>query len=261
MALFKHSGSAPTESLWPLRALASADAGRISALGDATLSCPLPSGSLEFDASDRGLWLTIRGDDGEIMRKALVRGWGDEGSEAYWWPFNWLEEVRDVENLSTAIARAKVALERLSFYIEEPIQAADGPETAAVDYLRLASGVTEEWIISLAAPHELILEESELGGDRDWWFSLDQLPPGLAAKSECAFIGKAHDDIDEWWMRPVMCVFDNELGERTLDDLRDRLVMLDFTAEEIEQLDQMAGKVRKAYAYETTGVPSGSYSG
>ena len=89
-----------------------------------------------------------------------------------------------------------------------------------------------------------------------------ELPPGLAELGECALVQQEPGTaISKWWMRPVMCSFDNELDALTTDVARARLQTFGFTAEEIEQLDRTAEEVRDAYASETCGELSGVYSG
>lgn len=254
MLRFEHRGPASSQGLWPLTALASADPDRISSISDMVVSCKLmPSGTLEFHADDPVLTLIVKDGAGEVIGQAVVQAWGDEDSESYWWPFVWLGATPDEENLREAISRTKITFERISFYDQEPVQVSDGKEAAAIDYLRLASGVTEEWIISLAAPHELILEGASFDGGHGVLHRFGELPPGLADRGECALISEDFGDENEWCMRPVMCVFDNELDDLTLEDLRESLVGFGFTAEEIDRLSHLAAEVNEAYAWETEG--------
>jgi hypothetical protein len=235
MLRIERRGSASSAILWPLLALAAADPDKIEVIDDTSVSCPSePFGTLVFESDDPMLTMRITDASGATVREATIEGWGHDGSEAYWWPFGWLGARANEENLRVAIERAQITLDRLAFYDREPIQDCSGRESAAVDYLRLVSGVTDSWTVALAAPHELFLDGDELV------HHFAELPPGLADRGECALISEASGDVAEWWLRPVMCVFDNDLEDATIDEFRDRLVELGFTATEIAGLDEIA---------------------
>lgn len=234
MLRIDNRGSASSATMWPLLALAAADPNKIEVVDDTSVSCPSgPFGTLVFKSDDPMLTMRITDASGATVREANTEGWGHDGSVAYWWPFGWLGARANEENLRVAIERVKITLDRLAFYDREPIQDCSGREAAAVDYLRLVSGLTDSWTVALAAPHELFLDGDELV------HHLAELPPGLADRSECALISEASGDTAEWWLRPVMCVVDNDLEDAIIDELRDLLVELGFTPGEITRLNEI----------------------
>jgi hypothetical protein len=219
---------------------------------DQSVACSMCFGtSLEFRSNDPVATMIVRGEAGEIAQQAIVEAWGDEGSGAHWWPFGWLGEAATTDNLRIAIDRARTVVSRLTFYDKEPIFAPDGREAAVIDYLRLASGVTDEWGISLAAPFELRLDDPYIGEGHGLLYTFDELPPGLSHLGECALVSEAREDRHDWWMRPVMCTFGNELDDLTLDDLQKRLLQFELSKEEIRRLNKIAIEIEEAYEWET----------
>lgn len=208
-------------------------------------------GTIEFHSDDPNATLLLGDEHGVVVERACVQAWGDEGSDAHWWPFGWLGACASKENLKISIDRAKSAFDRLTFFDHEPILSSEGREAAAVDYMRLASGVTDEWGISLAAPFELRIDDHSVGEGHGILHRFGELPPGLAHLGECALVSETKEDEHDWWMRPVMCVFANDLDDLTLDYQRDRLVRLGFTEEEILHLNRIALEIEEAYELET----------
>lgn len=218
---------------------------------DQSVACSMSFGtSLEFRSNDPVATMIVRGEAGEIVQQTIVEAWGDEGSGAYWWPFGWLGQAATADNLRISIDRARTMVGRLTFYDKEPILAADSREAAVVDYLRLASGVTDEWGISLAAPFELRLDDPEIGEGHGLLYAFGELPPGLSHLGECALVSESREDGHDLWMRPVMCTFGNDLDDFTLDDLQARLVEFGFSEEEIRRLNKIAIEIEEAYEWE-----------
>lgn len=263
MVNYKHYGPASAEAVWPLLALVTADiSGSVPHLGEQALSYPLDTAdALEIRSNDYGLRFTLRARSDEVRHDAIVQAWGNLHSDACWFPFGCLEEDAEPDALVDAVTRTKALLGRVHFYDQELIVSPDGAATAAVDYLRVASGVTDGWTISMAAPHELILNGSSIGEGDGLLLHLEQLPPGLSEFGECALIEQQPSPICSWSMRPVMCSFDQDIGSLTIEEARGRLQAFGFLPGQIEQLDRTADEVREAYAAEVTGELSGTYSG
>lgn len=251
--------------MWPLLALASAMAGPAALQLDGNwLRIEIESGSLlDVHVDEQGLRLCLRKVNGELLHEAIVAAWGDQHSEAFWFPFEELEAEahREPVDLGEIVARAKDLLSRVRFFDNEPIIAPAGREAAAIDYLRLTSGVIGEWTISMAAPHELILDDPSTGESDGLVLSFGELPPGLAELGECALVQLEPGPVDRWWMRPAMCSFGDDLSGLTTSAARERLHIHGFTVEEITQLDRTAEMVRANYAAEAVGEHSGVYTG
>ena len=166
MSRFKHLGSAPAQAMWPLLALASAKVDQTPQVNGNSLRLDVAASSfLDIRLDDNGLQFRLIDAGGELLHEATVAAWEDQYSKAFWFPFGPFEELevpeahRDPIDADEIVARAIDLLNRVKFYAQEPIIASTGREAAAIDYLRLASGVTGRWVIAMAAPHELILDD------------------------------------------------------------------------------------------------------
>ncbi|WP_267414576.1 MULTISPECIES: hypothetical protein [unclassified Sphingomonas] len=212
-------------------AMVSADGGQFEICGD--LDMP----SIRYRAA------------GEPLTEVGLHVWGDIESDACWFPFALLPESEvygphDALDCSQAVLRIRELLERVTFQIDDEFAGRSARAVVAVDYLRLRSGVTEPWHVSLARPFEVLLDDTSIGDD-GLLMAFGELPPGLAELGKRACVALVHGSRTEITVRPVIATFGSDLTERdaAADALRAahrRLAALGFTDDEVTQLNAVA---------------------
>lgn len=259
----RYKGTAGADAITPLLKLGAIPEGtRLIGSGSrysAGLGC---EGTVEITYEEERVRLTFRDADGTVSSDVTMAAWGDEGSHAYWYTVRTIcaELVMDggvAPDLAEAAQRARNLLEKVSLYdSDEAAVAPGGRAEAAIDYIRLKSGVTGRWLVALSEPFELLVEHPARG-----WLEvlmwLEDLPPGVCELGECAVVTLEAAPVPQWWLRPVMCSFENDLSDVTLETARLRLLDLGFEASEVSRLEKIAGYVADRYSFWADGNSDG----
>jgi hypothetical protein len=256
-----YKGSASVAIMEPLINLASLPSDlRLLADGNGGFSAAIRDGSATLIHVDPTVRMIYREAAGEIVSDLLLDIWGDANSGSYWWPFGLINydrcfaADRSFIDLSGTIARAREFLERVHFVEDEDSVIAENQRAAAaVAYMQLKSRVTEDWIISLAAPHELRLDDDSIGEGDGLLLEFDTLPPGLEDIGETALVSYESSHAVRWWVRPAMCRFTAppSCTPDVLRAARAQLPLLGFSEEDVRRLNAVAAEVARAYEWET----------
>ena len=250
----KYKGTAGASAITPLLKLSAIPVGaRLTGAGSRYSACLGNEGTIELTYEDEKVRLTFRDSDGTVTSDVTMAAWGDEGSDAYWFAVRPIcaELVMDEDmtpDLNEAAQRARQLLEKVSFYEADDaaITRGDRAETA-IDYMRLKSGVSDPWLVALAAPFELLVEHPDCG-EFEVLVWLEDLPPGLQELGECAVVTLESARVPQWWLRPVMRSFENDLSDLTLAAARSKLLDLGFEANGVRELDKLAGCIAEHYS-------------
>ena len=250
----EYKGTAGASAITPLLKLSAIPVGtRLTGAGSRYSACLGSEGTIELSYDDDTVRLTFRDSDGMVTSDVTMAAWGDEGSDAYWFTVRPIcaELVMDEDmtpDLNEAAQRARQLLERVSIYEADDaaITRGDRAETA-IDYMRLKSGVSDPWLVALAAPFELLVEHPDCGAlEVLMWF--EDLPPGVQELGECAVVTLETARVSEWWLRPLMRSFENDLSDLTLAAARSKLLDLGFEANGVRELDKLAGCIAEHYS-------------
>lgn len=213
-------------------------------------------GALIVTPEDRCVGIAFGDDAASVESPLWVRIWGDTESPSYWWslaPILFQECISPdgaMIDLSETTRRLRELLGRVTFFQDEAaVIAGNDRAITAMNYLRMLSQVTESWIVSLAAPFEVRLEDDNIGECDGLIYRFDQLPPGLNDLGECALIELEEGPERSLCVRPVMYVFDDPctFSPMALQAARNRLKLLGFGDKEVRHLDAIARKVAAAY--------------
>lgn len=251
----QYKGRARREVMEPLLRIASLpDKVELERTGEEELRGEIGSRlTLSLRLIDPSVRMTVL-EDGEGSYDVEMNAWGSSGSKAYWYPFAPLmHDVGDdqtVVDLAEVTERARTLLNDVSFFDSDEA-ALDSSEraTAAVEYLRQRSGVTDTWLISLAAPFELRLDDDSIGDGDGLLLEFGELPPGLSDRGECAVVELDHGTPARWWLRPAVLSFEQRVADQAA--VVERLQAAGFTDDEIAELDRIADEVAGRHQEET----------
>lgn len=255
----RYGGSASIKAMEPLLRIASLPKGtRLNRCGEGEFVAEVgPDYTVTLHLLDPAVRMILR-NSGSIHCDVTMRAFGDQHSGAYWYPFSSLLRGRpaeggSVDGLSEVIERAGRLLSQVRFFDDDAAALVSNMRAAAaVDYLRLYSGVPDPWLISLSSPFELRLENESVGEGDGLLLEFGELPPGLDELGECAVVELNNEPAASWYLRPAMLAFESTLesGSTNVVETADRLRELGFTENQMKCLDRVGRQVARAYARE-----------